>query len=329
MSDGGLTDRNGSPGAPRSHSLAVGMPGVCGLKMVVAGAVAVLTVSLLALVVGSADARAKSVAVQPGTNAIQKAVDRANPGDVLRIAKGRYVEDVIVDKRLKLWGVDERRPTIDGNCNTNLTLAVSHAGVVLKHLKVVGAGEGIGSHPSQVDFRFVGRGTANDLLLRETCGPDAAAQYGINLLGTRRVNVIDSVAKGGFTDAGIYLGSIPGTGSGSTVVRGNESFNNTVGMIVEESHGDIRVLDNRVHRNTVPGVHDPGGILINLVLGGLFANNTVTDNGMFGVALTPGTNDNVLNQNVITGNPLDVFDQGAGNCGSGNTIGAGPGIAPC
>ncbi len=298
-------------------------------RAVVASLAGALVLSLVGLALGGTGAQGKAREVRPGKNAIQRAVDRARPGDVLRIREGRYREDVIVDKRVKLRGVDSRRPTIDGSCKTNLTLAVTHSGVVLKHLKIVGAAEGFESHSSQVDFRFLGRGKATDLLLRETCGPDAAAEYGINLFGTTRVDVIDSVAKGGHTDAGIYVGSIQGTGSGSTVVRGNEAFNNTVGIIVEESRGDIRVQENRVYRNNVPGVQDPGGILVNAVLGALFASNRITDNGLFGVNLTPGSTNNVLNDNVITGNQFDVFDEGTGNCGSGNTIGAGPGIPLC
>jgi hypothetical protein len=37
----------------------------------------------------------------------------------------------------------------------------------------------------------------------------------------------------------------------------------------------------------------------------------------------------VLNDNVITGDQFDLIDEGSGNCGSGNTIGAGPPVPPC
>jgi len=278
----------------------------------------------------SQPAGAKSLEVKPGKNAVQKAVDRARPGDVLRVREGRYREVVVIDERIKLWGVDSARPTIDGACSTNITLAVTHPGVVLKHLKVVGAVEGFGHSPSQVDFRFLGRGMARDLVLRETCGSaGSAAEYGINLLATKRVEIHDSVAKGGHTDAGIYLGGIDATGSGATIVKGNQAFDNTVGIVVEQSHGDIRVLDNQFFRNSVPGVQDSGGIFVNFASGALFAGNSITDNGLFGVDLTAGSDNNVFNDNVITGNESDVIDAGVGSCGSGNTIGAGPQIPAC
>ncbi len=297
--------------------------------VVLTGLFGALLLCLLGLALGSAPASGKAHDVRPGKNAIQKAVDQARPGDVLRLRGGRYKEDVVIDKRLKVWGPGEKRPTIDGRCQTHLTVAVTHAGVVLKHLKVVGAADGFEPHPSQVDFRFLGRGTVNDLLVRETCGPEAPGEYGINLLGTRRVNVRNSVAKGGHTDAGIYLGAITGTGKGSTVVRNNESFDNTVGIIVEQSFGDIQILDNHVYRNNVPGAQDPGGIFVNIASGVLFARNTVTDNADYGVRLTPMADNNVLNGNVISGNATDLENGGTGNCGSGNTIGAGPGLPAC
>ncbi|MGI9557508.1 MAG: right-handed parallel beta-helix repeat-containing protein [Solirubrobacterales bacterium] len=285
--------------------------------------------ALVLMLAGPATAEAKKIRVTPGKNAIQRAVNTARPGDVLRIKDGRYRESVVIDKRLTLRGIGNQRPTIDGRCKTNITVAVTAGGVKLKQLKVVGAAEGFGFSPSQVDFRFLGKGKANDLVLRETCDGLEAAEYGVNLLGVRKVTVANSLAKGGHTDAGFYVGGVTGTGNGKTVLKGNRAFGNTVGIVMEQSRGDIRVLDNNIHDNTAPGVHDPGGILVNVAIGSLYEDNRVVRNGLYGIDLVPGSDSNVLNGNTFTGNEIDVIDEGTGNCGSANTIGSGPAFPAC
>jgi parallel beta-helix repeat protein len=286
--------------------------------------------ALLFLALASAPAAGKVRDVAPGKNTLQRAVDRANPGDVLRMRKGHYRGSVVVEKRLKLWGVAGRRSLVDGRCRTGKTIAVRHVGVVLKHLKVVGAADGFESSPSAVDFTGVrGSGKARDLVLRDTCGGAGGAEYGVNVFGSTRIRILDSVARGGFTDAGFYVGGVSTTGSGSLVVKGNEAYGNTTGVIIELSRGDIRVLDNDLHDNDLPGVQSQAGILANASTGVLYSGNRVTDNGLYGIRLTAESSENVLNDNVFTGNPTDVLDQGVGNCGAGNVIGVGAPFPPC
>ena len=291
------------------------------------GALAAL---LSSLALASAPAAAEVRKVAPGKHTLQRAIDRASPGDVLRMRKGRYRGAVVVDKRLKLWGVDGRRSLVDGRCATGKTLAVRHAGVVLKHLKVVGAADGLGPAPSAVDFTGVrGTGKAKDLVLRDTCGGGEAAEYGVNVFDSTRIRILDSIAKGGFTDAGFYVGGISTTGRGALVVKGNEAYGNTTGVIVELSRGNIRVLDNDLHDNDLPGVQSQAGILANGSTGVLYSGNRVIGNGLYGIRLTAGSSENVLNDNVFTGNPTDVLDEGTGNCGAGNVIGGGASFPPC
>jgi parallel beta-helix repeat protein len=265
------------------------------------------------------------IQVRPGQGAITRALAKADAGDKLRIHSGRYRESPIVTKPVTIVGTGKgRRPVIDGRCKTSVTVAVSAPGVVLDHLKVIGATDLTGAG-REVDFTGVATGTMEDLRLRDTCD----AEYGINLFQTGPVSVTGSRAAG-FSDAGIYVGDVADTLGGTLVVRGNESFANNKGIIVEfSSGGDILVEANDVHDNTLPAVGEQVGIFIHRSDGVRMVGNSVTGNGAIGVQLTPDADGNMLDGNTITGNPADVRDEGTGNCGTANTFVTGDPLPPC
>ena len=59
-------------------------------------------------------AGAATINVNPGKNAIQKAVNKADNGDTLRIHSGTYKGHVNVDKKLRLTDAGDGRPLLDG-----------------------------------------------------------------------------------------------------------------------------------------------------------------------------------------------------------------------
>lgn len=283
-------------------------------------------------------ALADTLEVRPGPNAIQKALTSAHNGDTLRIHDGTYRESPVINKRVTLRGVaGGPRPTVDAQCEDRATFLVNSGGVTLDHLRVVGAAENgsQGPFPSEVDVENIGTGTIHDLVVRDTCGgPEVGAEYGINVFNSGPVDVTDNVAAGGFSDAGIYIGGITDTNDDALRVVRNLTNHNHQGIIVENSgaNGVIQVAQNRSINNAGPGVEgNMAGIFLNNSDGVRIRDNTVKDNGEFGVNISPGSDHNRLIENTITSNPTDVNNQGSANCGSGNTIGtrAGNPLMPC
>jgi parallel beta-helix repeat protein len=285
-----------------------------------------LGIATLALALIAADADAATINVRPGPNAIQKAVDRANPGDRLLVRRGKYREDVQVDKRLKIVGTKGKRPVIDGRCETDRTIDIMADGIRLRHLKVKGARFGPGGGYA-VNVIGVESGTLRDLVLRESCN-QGPAYYGVNVFDTGALEITEVRATGGFVDAGIYVGSIGDVGARPFLVARNEAFGNNVGILMEDSgpEANFVVRANRVHDNHLPGLSDPAGILVRRSDGGVYARNRANGNGDYGIHLDPDSEDNRLTENRAFGNgSANFFDQGSGNCGSGNSF---P-IAPC
>jgi parallel beta-helix repeat protein len=289
-----------------------------------------LLTALIALLGASAPsiAGADTIQVFPGPNAIGNALNSANPGDTIRIHHGHYLEHFTINKRVRLVAATgEHRPVIDGGCATRDTIAVRHAGVVLKGLRVVGADTGFGTVPAEVDFHGVTAGRVDDLVLIDTCD----AEYGVNVYQSGAIQVVDSRARG-FEDAGVYIGGISSTPS-ALRVRHNETNGNNRGIIVEDADvaTDIRVTDNVSHDNDIPpGEGLPSGIFLHNGDGVLIAGNTANDNADYGVWLDANSSNNVLNGNTATGNGLKSFqDDGTSNCGSGNTFPGGDALLPC
>jgi parallel beta-helix repeat protein len=264
------------------------------------------------------------IQVRPGHNAITKALRKADAGDKLRIHRGRYREAIEVTKPVEIVGAGNgRRPVIDAQCDSDVTVNVRVAGVALEHLKVTGATDIIGAG-REVDLTGVASGTLEDLRLRNTC----SAQYGINVYQSGPISITGNRATG-YTDGGIYVGGVTDTLGATLLVQGNEAYDNNKGIIIETSvGGDIQVVGNNTHDNDRAGFGEMTGIFIHESGGVLIAGNSVTANGSVGIYLADA-NDNVLNDNRVTDNPTDLMDAGAGNCGSGNTFSTGGSLPAC
>jgi parallel beta-helix repeat protein len=249
-------------------------------------------------------------------NAIQRAINRADGGDRLRIHDGRYREDVAIDKRLKLVGSKNDRPVIDGECVTDETVDFAHRGITLKRLKVIGAG---GPYAYNINILLQETGRVENVVVRETCNGGDAALYGINVFDGGAIEIRDVRVFGGFRDAGIYVGGITDTSPGPLIAADNEVYGNNVGILVEDSAGvQMRVRNNSVHGNDASGLSVPAGIYSRRSDGIRYVDNRIRNNGQYGIRLDSQSQDNVFFGNRFAHNPTPLLDQGSGNCGSGN-----------
>ena len=280
------------------------------------------TLITVAVVFGlaAAQAHAETLTVRPGPNAIQKAVNKADPGDKLVVKRGKYREDVQVDKRLRIVGKRGQRPVIDGDCETDVVVDVAANGVLLKHLKVMGAR----SDPTGYTVNLVGveSGTLRDLAVRESCNGDPA-YYGVNVFNTGALKITGLRASGGFVDAGIYVGEIGDVGSETFLIARNDSRGNNVGILIEDSEPEANIVVRRnvVNGNDFGNLSEPAGILVRRSDGGRYAGNHANRNGDYGIHLDPDSDGNrVLDNAAHSNGAANFLDEGSGNCGSGNSF---------
>jgi parallel beta-helix repeat protein len=104
-------------------------------------------------------------------------------------------------------------------------------------------------------------------------------------------------------------------------VRENVAYGNNRGVIIEDTlaPADVRVTANRLRANALtPGEGPAAGIFLHRSDGVLIFGNNVQSNGTYGIHLDPQSDLNQLFNNALGGNPTNFYDQGTGNCGSGN-----------
>ena len=271
-----------------------------------------LLIPIAAALAIPAAAGAATINVTPGNNAIQKAVNRADNGDILRIHEGTYRDKVKVDKKLKLTDAGDGRPLIDGQCDPLRVVDIDHNGVSLEGLKIQGAREGTAT--AAVNFIGIETGKAQNLVLRDTCGdgPSSGAQYGVNVYQSGKLKITDIDGKG-FSDAAIYIGAITDTGSGQLLVADSRTNDNNQGIIIEDTtpEADVYVRDNRT-------IGNGRGLFVHNSQQVEFDGNVIEDNAT-GIYIDEPSEDNVFTSNSFANNSADVEDLGSGNCGSGNT----------
>jgi parallel beta-helix repeat protein len=273
-------------------------------------AAAVTLALCLALVPGVGQAASSDVIeVFPGPNAINNALDVAQPGDILNIHAGTYSERVNVDvANVTLRSAGDGQVTVDGMCTASTTVDVLAERVTLQGLRVIGAG--LGGAPIAVDFSGRDTGRVISSVVEDTCGD---AWYGINVYQGGSIKIIGN-STSGFDDAGIYVGDITSTPFGPLVIRGNETFGNNKGVIVQDSSGaEIQVISNSVHDNLATG------IWVNLADGIRVVRNTLDDNGTTGIEVDEFSDGNVIRRNRALGHTFDLYDGGGnGNCWTEN-----------
>ncbi|MEU8340855.1 right-handed parallel beta-helix repeat-containing protein [Spirillospora sp. NPDC048832] len=186
--------------------------------------------------------------VRPG-HSIQKAVDRARPGDTIRLKAGYYAGGVLVRKRLTIRGEGNKtvlRPGRHDNCAKakapGMGICVigraKHpvTGTTIRNLTVRGF-KANGVHGMYTD-----RLTVLAVLAKNN------GEYGIAEFRSTRGQFVWNWTLDNEADAGLYVGDI--ANARGTQVANNHTSGNTLGVLVRHAH-HVTVRDNEVSRNCV------------------------------------------------------------------------------
>lgn len=261
------------------------------------------------LVAGSASATTWNVS--PGAS-IQAAIDRAQPGDVVEIERGRYQENLVIEKPLTLRGID--RPTVSGGLSGH-TIMVTGEDVTIEGLIVIDSGDSLrdqnagiyiwpGAHRAVVrncDLAYNLFGLwiekADDVLIennlivgkREYRSPQRG--NGIQLYNTRRAQIIGNNV--GFVRDALYVDV-----SHDAVFRGNRLHHSRYGTHYMNSYRNLWE-DNDVYMNR-------GGLALMEVRDQVVRNNRVWANSDHGIMLRT-IQDTVVEGNTVAGNARGFF----------------------
>ncbi|MGH3386820.1 MAG: right-handed parallel beta-helix repeat-containing protein [Nocardioidaceae bacterium] len=192
-----------------------------------------------------------TIVVEPGPNAIQQAVDAADPGDTIKIRPGTYEESVLVTKSLTIRGTDDVliRPPATPPANACEGVAgfcvfgeFDAAGNVTKQVDDVRISRlDISGFPA---FGVIAVG-ADDHKVSQVRADDNG-EYGLGAFDSEDVTYTHNEASGN-AEAGFYMGDSPDS---ENVVEDNVATDNGFGIFLRDST-DIKAEDNEVSHNCI------------------------------------------------------------------------------
>ena len=254
---------------------------------------------------------AATLQVTPG-GSIQAAIDRATPGDTIEIARGRYAENLRIDKSLTLVGID--RPTISGGLAGH-TIAVTAERVTLDGLIVADSGDSLREQNAGI-YLFPG---AHHAVVR-----NCVLVYNLFGLWIEKANDV-VIENNVITGKREYRSSMRGNGIQLYNTRRARIVANEISFVrdalyVDVSH-DALFERNRLHHSRY-GTHymnsyrnlwqdndvwmNRGGLALMEVRQQQVRNNRAWGNSDHGIMLRT-IQDSVVEHNIVAGNQRGFF----------------------
>ena len=278
-----------------------------GLKAFYSKKIAPLGLALTMCSVG----QAATISVHPGDD-LAAAVAAAAPGDVVEVARGKYLVNLLIDKPLTLRGID--RPTISGG-NTGDTIRVTAPDVVLEGLIVSDSGDSLknqnsgiylypGSHRAIVRNCYLSYNLfglwiekANDVLI-ENNNITGKREYnsplrgnGVQLYNTKGAKILNNRIS--YVRDALYVDV-----SHHAIFKGNKLHNSRYGTHYMNSYYNVWE-DNDTYYNR-------GGLALMEVRNQEVRNNRAWGNSDHGIMLRT-LQDSVIEGNVVAGNNRGFF----------------------
>ena len=189
-------------------------------------------------------------------NSIQEAINAASSGDTISVAKGTYIEEVVIDRNLTLVGTDgAETTTIDGDGGNVFTIGSAVADLEISGFTITGGGRGITTSGSLNEATI----NIHDVVVT---GNDGAGLYfsgGDEQLTDTELTIADSeVTNNG--GAGIYIDRIDGTeeGGSTLTITGNTITNNgtdSTGIDIDTvGNAEVNINENSIVENVGNGL---------------------------------------------------------------------------
>jgi nitrous oxidase accessory protein len=214
---------------------------------------------------------------------ISAAVKAANAGDTILVSPGTYVENVAVDKPVKIVSTNEAQATVVKASDTNKPVfLLGSSEITVQGFTVTGGNKGVAF------------GTSNCILTKCVVNGNV---FGVYLAGATSNQVSNNNLNGnGF---GIYLDSSSGNklsnNSASNEKGGGGKASLSDGIYMFNSHA------NSVNRCDLSNNHN-FGVSLYQSKSNVFSNNTISSNAQFGVRLREGSDNNKFSFNTFKAN---------------------------
>jgi len=275
---------------------------------------------------------------------IQEAIDNAIDGDIVFVYNGTYIENLIVDKSIKLMGENKNSTIIDGDgtAQWSVILIKNANSVNVSGFNIINAGHGYGveidSKYNNISNNIIGPNhNTNAIMILEAhniiydntiINENGIYTYsGYNLISRNTIIIeYDGITTLGCDNNNITYNTLSGSGISVPIIdiTGN---NNTV------SHNNISNCDegisvsggrNYITHNTVSTNISEFGVVIFLSPRTEFGENVISENTLtsnrVGIAIYKLQSRSIVTGNIISNNEIGVIFRASGATITRNTI---------
>jgi parallel beta-helix repeat protein len=234
------------------------------------------------------------VVPSPGYETIQKAINAANPGEVIRVTARTYYENLIVNKSVSIIGEDPANTVVDGGGNGNV-ITVIGSNVVVSGFTIQNGKQGNWPYCGISVFgcSFV---VVNNTLLRDN-------YYGLQVAKSNNSKILNNNIMNS-SYAGIYIHD----SSSNNVFFENIIENNSIGLWGSNSPSNIFYHNNFVN-NTNQWRALPPVILDNGAEGNYWSDYEGSDTDSDGIGDSPFAGDSYPLMGMFTNFTVDYETQ--------------------
>jgi len=258
---------------------------------------------------------------------IQEAINAASPGATIEVHSGVYHENLRINKRLALKGVDSGAgiPIIDAG--TGLSgVALQSNGIILENFLITNTGVG-----SALDIS-----SSCNIIKNNTISNNSMDGIKFNYKATRNVVFGNNITQNGFSgivltdgayDNSIVKNEVGHNGFSGINLKGSVSenllllnriqYNGFNGILLIDDAADNNIVSNIIYNNSFGGVDLKDNASRNMIIENRILNNTFT-----GLSIMDNSSDNIIFSNYLLKNiKHDVYDSGTNSRWDNGTLG--------
>ncbi len=230
---------------------------------------------------------------------IQDAIDNASDGDTVYVYNGTYVENVVVNKSIRLIGEDKNKTVVDGSDKEDIVY-VSADWVTISNFKIQNSGNRW--YDAGIDISSNYNNISDNKIISNNSG------QGIYLYHSDSNRIIGNTLSN--NEFGIEF-----EGSNHNTITNNNISNNGVGIfgVPWQSSSYNTIIDNTISNNAGVGIQLDCSSNHNTITG-----NTICSNDISGITLNGSSN--ILSCNTITNGDCGICLEGYRNNVTSNTI---------
>jgi len=258
---------------------------------------------------------------------IQEAINAACPGDTIEVHSGVYRENLMINKRLSLRGIDSGAgiPVIDPGTGVG-GIALQSNGILLENFIITNAGVGsaldVSSSCNIIKNNTISNNSMDGIKFSFDAARNIVFRNNITHNGFSGVVVAESandnsIVKNNISYNGFSGIDLKGSASENLLMLNGIRYNGFNGILLMDDTSDNNIVSNIIYNNTFGGIDIKENASRNMIIENMIINNTFT-----GLSIMDNSSDNIIFSNCLHKNlKHNVYDSGIGNLWDNGALG--------